>query len=404
MGRYGAGTSIHEDTGVAATEACNQAAKGCDGAVDLALVFVSPHHAERLGDVASVVAARFAPRVLLGCTGEGIIGSEQEFERQPAVTVWVGRLPGVTLTPFHVSFRRMAEGIGVDGWPEGLPEEPKPVFVLLADPFSTPGSEFLAFLEQASPGARAVGGMASGGAGPGENRLVLDGTVVIDGVVGVALSGDVEIVTVVSQGCRPIGERFLITKADGNVIYELGGRPAFTCLQEVYAALPPEEQEMARRGLHIGLTINESKAQFDRGDFLVRGLMGVDQQEGSLSIGDLVKEGQTIQFHLRDRETASEDFNVLLESHKQEFADILPEAALVFSCNGRGRRLFGRPHHDVTTVRAHLGDLPVSGFFAQGEIGPVGGENFLHGFTASVAIFCASERSPSSSAPRGSTS
>lgn len=403
MGRYGAGTSIHEDTAVAAAEACNQAAKRCDGAVDLAMVFVSPHHADRLDDVGRIVVERFAPRVLLGCTGEGIIGGEQELERQPAVTVWIGHLPGVTLTPFHVTFRQVVDGVGVEGWPDGVPHEPSPVFVLLAEPFSTPGSEFLSFLEHRNPGARAVGGMASGGNSPGANRLLIDGEVVTEGVVGVAISGAIEIVTVVSQGCRPIGERFLITKADGNVIYELGGRPAFTCLQEVYSSLPAEEQEMARRGLHIGVTINEAKAQFDRGDFLVRGLMGVDQQEGSLAIGDVVKEGQTVQFHLRDRETASEDFNVLLEARKHTFAAIEPEAALVFSCNGRGRRLFGRPHHDVTTVRAHLGDLPVSGFFAQGEIGPVGGENFLHGFTASVAIFCAADRSKRPTAVRAAS-
>jgi len=296
-------------------------------------------------------------------------------------------LPGVTLTPFHVSFRHSGDGVEVAGWPDHLPPDPTPAFVLLAEPFSTPGTEFLAFLEDRCPGAPAVGGMASGGRAPGENRLLLDGTVFDEGVVGVALAGDVRVVTVVSQGCRPIGERFLITKAEGNILYELGGRPAFTCLQEMYAALPSEEQEMARRGLHLGVTINEAKTQFDRGDFLVRGLMGVDQAEGSLAIGDIVKEGQTVQFHLRDRETASEDFNCLLDAQKRQMGDLRPEGALLFSCNGRGRRLFGRPHHDVTAVRAHLGDVPVSGFFAQGEIGPVGGENFLHGFTASVAIF-----------------
>jgi small ligand-binding sensory domain FIST len=383
----GAGTSIHEDTAAATREACSQAAKRCEGAADLAVVFVSPHHAARLEEAATAVQECFSPRVLLGCTGEGIIGAEQEMERQPAVTVWAARLPGVMLTPFHVLFRHSGDGIEVAGWPDHLPSDPTPAFVLLAEPFSTPGTEFLAFLDDRCPGAPAVGGMASGGRAPGENRLLLDGTVFDEGVVGVALTGDVRVLTVVSQGCRPIGQRFLITKAEGNIIYELGGRPAFACLQEVYAALPSEEQEMARRGLHLGVTINEAKAQFDRGDFLVRGLMGVDQAEGSLAIGDIVKEGQTVQFHLRDRETASEDFNCLLDAQKRQMGDLRPEGALLFSCNGRGRRLFGRPHHDVTAVRAHLGDVPVSGFFAQGEIGPVGGENFLHGFTASVAIF-----------------
>jgi small ligand-binding sensory domain FIST len=388
MALFGVGASVHAETSAAIKEACAQVAKGLDGPVDLAVVFVSPHHAEHIADAASVVMADLAPRVMLGCTGEGIISGDQELERQPAVTVWAGQLPDVTVTPFHASFHREGEGVGVAGWPEAMASDPTPVFILLAEPFSTPGTEFLAFLEDRYPGARAVGGMASGGLGPGQNRLILNETVLDEGVVGVALTGDVRVATVVSQGCRPIGQRFLITKADGNVIYELGSRPAFACLQDVYAGLPPEEQELARRGLHLGVTINEAQSQFDRGDFLVRGLMGADQKEGSLAVGDVIKEGQTVQFHVRDRETASEDLNCLLDVQQRELAGTRPAAALLFSCNGRGRRLFGRPHHDVTAVRAHLGNLPVAGFFAQGEIGPVGGENFLHGFTASVAIFC----------------
>ncbi|MEW6684096.1 MAG: FIST N-terminal domain-containing protein [Nitrospirota bacterium] len=387
MTSYGAGVSLQSDAAAAAKEACAQTSPDPDVPVDLALVFVSPHHAERFGDAASVVAEHLRPRVLLGCTGEGIIGDDREIERQPALVVWAARLPGVTLSPFHATFHQTDEGIGVSGWPADMPNDPSTVVVLLADPFSTPGTEFLAFLDQQCPGARAVGGMSSGGGAPGENRLLLGEAVVSEGVVGVALTGDVPIVTVVSQGCRPVGGRFLITRSEGNIIYELGGRPAFVCLQEMYASLPPAEQEMARRGLHIGVTINEAKSQFDRGDFLVRGLVGADQQEGSLAIGDLVHEGQTVQFHIRDRETASEDLSALLETQAHAPQRLMPEAALLFSCNGRGRRLFGRPHHDITMVRSHLGDVSIAGFFAQGEVGPVGGNNFLHGFTASVAIF-----------------
>lgn len=386
MTSYGSGVSPQADTDAAAKEACARAAFDSGSPPDLALVFLSPHHAERAGDAAAVVAEHLKPRVLLGCIGEGIISGNQELERQPALAVWAARLPGVTLSPFHVTFYRADDGVGVSGWPAPMSADPSTVFVLLADPFSTPGAEFLTFLDQQCPGARAVGGMSSGGA-PGENRLILGDRVVTEGVVGVALTGDVPIATVVSQGCRPVGERFLITRADGNVIYELGGRPAFVCLQEMYASLAPAEQEMARRGLHIGVTINEAKTQFDRGDFLVRGLVGADQHEGSLAIGDLVHEGQTVQFHIRDRDTASEDLSALLETQARSSQGLTPEAALLFSCNGRGRRLFGRPHHDVTMVRSHLGDVSIAGFFAQGEVGPVGGNNFLHGFTASVAIF-----------------
>lgn len=388
MRAYGAGSSIHLDTAAAAKEACAQAVADPGSPVDLALVFVSPHHADRLGDAASVVAEQVTPRVLLGCTGEGIIGLDQEIERQPALAVWTARMPGVKLSPFHATVHQSDEGVGVSGWPDEMPDDPSTVFVLLADPFTTPGTELLAFLDHQCPGARVVGGMSSGGHAPGQNRLLLGDTVATEGVVGVALTGDVPIVTVVSQGCRPVGGRFLITRSDGNVIYELGGRPAFACLQETYSSLAPAEQEMARRGLHIGVTINEAKAQFDRGDFLVRGLVGADQGEGSLAIGEVVREGQTVQFHIRDRETASEDLSALLETQTRFPNGITPEAALLFSCNGRGRRLFGRPHHDVSMVRSHLGDVSVAGFFAQGELGPVGGGNFLHGFTASVAIFC----------------
>jgi small ligand-binding sensory domain FIST len=267
-----------------------------------------------------------------------------------------------------------------------MPNDPSTVFVVLADPFSTPGTEFLAFLDDQCPGARAVGGMSSGGGAPGENRLLLGDAVVTEGVVGVALTGDVPIVTVVSQGCRPVGGRFLITRSEGNILYELGGRSAFVCLQEMYASLAPAEQEMARRGLHLGVTINEAKSQFDRGDFLVRGLVGADQREGSLAIGDLVHEGQTVQFHIRDRETASEDLSALLETQAHARHRLMPEALCCSAATG-GAAVVRRPHHDVTMVRSHLGDVSIAGFFAQGEVGPVGGGNFLHGFTASVAIF-----------------
>jgi small ligand-binding sensory domain FIST len=190
---------------------------------------------------------------------------------------------------------------------------------------------------------------------------------------------------VVSQGCRPIGDPFVVTKAEHNVIHELGGSPALERLQAVIESLGSEERRMAHRALHLGVVIDEHRDRFDRGDFLVRNLIGADRESGSVAIGDRIEEGQTVQFHLRDARTASEDLNLLLTADQVKHGK--PLGALLFSCCGRGRGLFGRPHHDITMVRERAGEIPIAGFFAQGEIGPVGGSNFLHGYTASLALF-----------------
>jgi small ligand-binding sensory domain FIST len=220
----------------------------------------------------------------------------------------------------------------------------------------------------------------------GENKLFLDGELYSDGLVGVALAGNVLVRTVISQGCRPIGERFIVTKAEQNVIHELGGEPALSCLERVFSSLSSSERSLAQRALHIGIAMNEHRAQFGRGDFLIRNLLGADQQTGAVVIGDMVQEGQTVQFQVRDADSADKDLRHLL-SGSAETRHPAPQGALLFSCCGRGKGLFGRADHDAGVLEEHLGNIPVSGFFAQGEVGPVGGRNFLHGYTASIALF-----------------
>jgi small ligand-binding sensory domain FIST len=178
----------------------------------------------------------------------------------------------------------------------------------------------------------------------------------------------------------------IITKARDNIILELGGRSPLAQLQQLWNELTPRDQHLFQQGLHLGLVINEYQGDFQRGDFLVRNVLGLDRDSGALATNDLVRVGQTIQFHVRDAETADEDLHALLQidlsAHERP-----PAAALAFTCNGRGRRLFTQPHHDARTIRTEAGPIPVAGFFAQGELGPVGGQNFIHGFTASVALF-----------------
>jgi len=225
-----------------------------------------------------------------------------------------------------------------------------------------------------------MGGMASAAAGPGGNRLVLDDRIVTTGAVGVMCSDDVPIRAVVSQGCRPIGTPLTITSAERNFAHELAGRPAMERLQEIVQAATEADRKLMREGLHVGIVVDEHRLDFERGDFLVRNLLGVDQATGSLAFSEPVEVGQTVQFQVRDAAAADEDLRCLLEG-------VSGSGALMFTCNGRGTHLFTAPDHDAGVVAELLGDVPMAGAFCAGEIGPVGGRNFLHGFTASVAVF-----------------
>jgi small ligand-binding sensory domain FIST len=366
-----------------------------DRPVDLAFVFFSSHHTGSADFLASIIQERLHPRVLLGCSAESIIEGKQEIEGQPALCLWAAHLPGANLVPFHLRFEQQENGFTATGWPAEMPSpESQPSILVIGEPFTTPVEALLGQLHERYPKAPAIGGMASGAHQPGGNRLIFNGEAVEDGAVGLVLTGAVRIRTVVSQGCRPIGERFMITHAEQNVVHELSGKPALERLREVFSLLSPTEQQQAERALHLGIVIDEHKDHFERGDFLIRNLVGADQQTGSFAVGDIVKEGQTVQFQLRDAAAASEDLHALLTGQRTTQREAPPAGALVFSCNGRGQRFFQTPHHDAGAIRDEMGSLPVGGFFAMGEIGPVGGSNFLHSYTASIALFVPADPSP----------
>lgn len=358
--------------------------------IDLACVFFSSHHAAQADHLTEVLRETLGPRCLLGCSGEGVIAGKEELETDPAITLWTASLPNVELSPIRSSFSPTQDQFQLAGWPNS--EGAEATFLMLADPFTTPVHEVLGLLEDRYPGAKAIGGLAGGAQEAGENRLILNDDVFDGGIVGVRLSGAVEIRPIISQGCRLIGERYVVTKADRNLIHELGGLPALERLQTVFEALSEEDRQ---RALQLGIVIDEHRDRFDRGDFLIRNLLGADRSTGALAVGDVVQEGQTVQFHLRDADSASEDLTSLLAADRSGRKSP-PLGALMFSCCGRGQGLFGRPNHDAATLAAQLGSIPMAGFFAQGEIGPIGRRNFVHGYTASMAIFA--ERQ--SSAPR----
>jgi small ligand-binding sensory domain FIST len=387
--------STVRDTRSALREVVDRATRTLEGeSADLALVFASMHHAEALEEIAAEVTRHGLGENVLGCTGESIVGEDQEIEGSPALSLWSLRLPGITVRPRRLTFEEGA----FDGWPElaaepqarpvpaSAPENPPPPLILLADPFSFPTDLFLKRLSESMPGTPVLGGMASGSNVPDKNRFVINGTGVADGAVAVELGGPLRVRSIVSQGCRPIGPSMIVTKVDQNIIRELGRRPALEVVREVFANLSEEDQERVQQGLHIGRVINEYQEKFQRGDFLVRNVIGSDDA-GGIAITDVVRVGQTVQFHVRDAATADEDLRGLLSNERLARASARFGGALLFTCNGRGTRLFPKPHHDVSVIRELLGPVPVAGFFAMGEIGPVGGQNFVHGFTASIALF-----------------
>ena len=383
---FAAALSTAEPTPRAAEEVCAQTRAGLPGDVDLAVVFFSTHHARAADALRRTVQERLAPRCLLGCVAESVIGNNREVEQAPAVSLWASRWKkGVGMDPFHLVLERTADGPSLFGWPDELSgaDGKQSAVLLLGDPFTFPIDLFLRRVNDEARGVRVLGGMASGIRAAGQCRLLFDDGVKDQGAAGVLLRGPLGLRSIVSQGCRPIGRHLVITRAKDNLILELGGKTPLAQLQELWPTLTAEEQGLFRQGLHIGRVLNEYGGDFQRGDFLVRNVLDLKRDTGALAITDRVRAGQTVQFHVRDAATADEDLHALLRldlsAHEKK-----PAGALLFSCNGRGTRLFAEPNHDAGVLRAEAGDIPLAGFFAQGELGPVGGQNFIQGAGAIV--------------------
>jgi small ligand-binding sensory domain FIST len=317
-----------------------------------------------------------APGALIGTTAISVLGHDREVEEQPAMTLWAARTGAVRSV--RLDALRTGDGIVLLGL-EDIDLASTATMILLADPMSFPIDDVVEAMAHDAPHVQIVGGMASAGFAPGANRLIIDDRAYDDGAVAVLLGADQVVTTVVSQGCRPIGIPLVVTKAERNLIQELAGQPALDRLDEIFQLLPEHERELVQRGLHIGRVIDEHKLDFGRGDFLVRNVIGADRATGAIAIGDIVEVGTTVQFHVRDAGSADEDMRELLAGQHGD-------AALVFTCNGRGIRLFGRPDHDAEIVDRVVDGI-TAGMFCAGEIGPVGARNFMHGFTASIALF-----------------
>jgi small ligand-binding sensory domain FIST len=361
-----------------------------DARADLLLVFASPHHAGELGAIAELAAQRFPSATVAGCGAGGVIGGAREAEEGPALSLTAASLAGVALAAFHVDMMGLPEDESPAGeWHAlaGVEPQASPKLLLLVDPFTMDAGALVGGLDRAYPGAPKFGGLASGGRRPGENRLLLGGEVHRSGAVGVALSGRLAVDTVIAQGCRPIGKPMIVTRCRGGLLAELDGRPPLEVVRELHASLPSRDKELMQRSLFLGLDMRADRVEYDPGELLVRNLIGADQDTGTLAVGADLQPMQVVQFMLRDARTAEEDLRRLLERQRARGPRAPPAGALLFSCLGRGAGLFGAPDHDTALFEEQLGPAPLGGFFCNGEIGPVGGTTFVHGYTSAFALF-----------------
>lgn len=409
--RLAAGISGNPDPASSAEQASAQCAETLGaGTTDLAIAFVSYHHVGAMDTVAAAIRRELRVDCLVGVSAEGVIGGRTEMERTPAISILAARLPGVSIVPFTgqelMPYDESPEGLAKVGRSFGGDDQLRAAFIF-ADPFSVPMGGLLPMLNRARSGGRVgaiIGGMASGATQAGGNALLLDDAVYRSGLVGVGLRGAIRVDSVVSQGCRAFGPTMVITKAKKNIIFELSGRPAIHAVRDAVEGIPDEDKDLLNKGLFIGRVINEYKERFGRDDFLIRNVIGADEGHGAIAVADLVRVGQTVRLHLRDARTADEDLAMLLDA--QQLRDP-PLGAMLINCNGRGSRMFDQPHHDAEAVARAFSPnrpgedlakggkpidaedpaLPLAGYFAAGEIGPVGDQSYLHGQTAVLALF-----------------
>jgi small ligand-binding sensory domain FIST len=355
----------------------------------LGLVFMAPRFFAQATQILEIIQVHAQVPLLAGCSSQSLIAGGEEIEENAGLSVGLYHLPGAKVQAFHFRQEHLDEANRPAYWHHETGIEPSQTngWLAFADPFNLDCDTWLRLWNEAYAPLPVLGGLASGDFSGRSTQVYLNGDVLEEGVVAISISGDVTLESLISQGCTPIGETWTITKAEQNLIYEIGNRPAYTVLAETFAALPEEEQKKTRGNLFIGLVINEYLEEFGRGDFLVRNLIGADPNTGVIAVGAFPRTGQTMQFQRRDAAAANEDMLALLGQTHQRLLDRTVYGGCLCSCNGRGANLFGYPSHDAGMVQRRLGPVPLTGFFCNGEIGPVGEKNFLHGYTASLALF-----------------
>jgi small ligand-binding sensory domain FIST len=379
----------------AVADVVQRAVSSLTAPADLGLVFISSAFASEYSRLLPLLAEQLSVPVIIGCSGGGVIGTgatgqTQELEAEASLSLTLAHLPGVNLQVFHVIGEELPDSDSPpNAWVDVIGVEPSsaPQFILLSSAFSSGINDLLQGLDFAYPESVIVGGQASAGGLGGRIALFCNGQLYREGTVGLAMSGNIVLDTIVAQGCRPIGEPMQVTKAERNIILELDDKVPLKVLRDLIATLSEKERMLAQHSLFVGVVMDEFKLSLQQGDFLIRSILGVDPAGGAIAIGDLVRPGQRLQFHLRDAQASAEDLELLLERYQNlQTSDPSAVGALMFSCVGRGEGLYGKPNFDSDLFRRYIHDVSVGGFFCGGEIGPVAGRTFLHGYTSVFGI------------------
>ncbi|MCA9522518.1 MAG: FIST C-terminal domain-containing protein [Myxococcales bacterium] len=385
--RFASAISLNVELDQAIVEVATSIAARLGGAdPDWVCLYPTAHYGAWADRMPELAKAAFGDALLFGCAAGGVIGGGREVEQRPALAAMAASVPGVAIEAFHLdaatllqSDERVHQRIGVS------PSE-RPLLVLLADPFTADTRELTARLDELYPESVVIGGLASGSNARQPNRLFLGDRVYRTGTIGLALHGNLVVDTIIAQGCRPIGSPMFVTRSRDNVILELDGVPATDALETLFQTLSREDQELVQSSLFLGLVMKIDQQVYGQGDFLIRNIVGLDSAASAIAVAAMLEPNQVVQFHLRDKETSADDLRLWLARWRDENPGAAPSGALMFSCLGRGTYLYGESGFETRLIHELFADLPIVGFFCNGEIGQVGGSTYLHGYTSALAL------------------
>jgi small ligand-binding sensory domain FIST len=357
--------------------------------VSLGLVFMSPKFFPHAQATLEILRVHARIPLLAGCSSTGLVAGANEIEGATGIVLALYALPGAELKGFRFTQTQIEEADSAAYWPleSGIESKHTNGWLVFIDPFHLDAESWIRSWNTTYAPLPTFGGLASGIFSEQTTQVYLNGDVFEDGGVAISIGGEVKLSGVISQGCTPIGDTWTLTRVEQNLIHQIANRPAYSVLEDTVKKLSLADQQKTRGNLFIGLVVNEYLEDFHRGDFLVRNLIGGDPNSGVLAVAALPRAGQTMQFHRRDAAAANEDMGELLEQAKKKIGGAAIYGGCLCCCNGRGKNLFGAPNHDAELVQKELGPIGLAGFYGNGEIGPVGKKNYLHGFTASLALF-----------------